>query len=478
MAGALDFKFKHKCVADEHTALKYHAEHKPNLETWLFGGDGPIFVDTNVLLNLYRISFFEREQLLKFFQNQKERIMLCSQVCAEYLNHRHSDARSVKSSFDSLIKDADKLKQKLLDNLRSSREQIREFQRKPSITHDQKDVCAHLAGLLHDMAIETEDSGMFLKVTALFGEIDKALTENKARLIQGVDYEYDDPILATVSTLKALPELPDNERSQVETFYHTLLDEFDKHKEREDEKLHHSFPGCGDRGKLRRGGAPEGDFVVFHEMLLYMTENDTDAIFITRDVTKSDWLMSNGRPFVHYIVNIYKATGHMLYIMADTDLIPLSMRPAVEEGSDTSDDTDIPATSQPESHPQDDKTYAPETEEPEDSIPEGRPDESTDPDEPKAATTDTAEATQTHSRFFRDITPDRFLSELATALKWAEDYGSGFVNKKFFIYDILGGKRFYFKTSDEMCKSLVEAGKVEETEETHDGNRITVLKLK
>lgn len=477
MAGALDFKFKHRSVADEHSALKYHAEHKPNLETWLFDGDGPIFVDTNVLLNLYRISFFEREQLLRFFQNQKERIVLCSQVCAEYLNHRHSDARSVKSSFDSLIKDADKLKQNLLDNLRSSREQIRDFQRKPSITHDQKDVCAHLAGLLHDMAIETEDGGMFLKIDTLFEEINKALTENKARLIQGVDYEYDDPILATVSTLKALPELPDDERSQVETFYHTLLDEFNKHKEREDEKLHHSFPGCGDRGKLRRGGAPEGDFVIFHEMLRYMTENNTDAIFITRDVTKSDWLMPNGRPFVHYIVNIYKATGHMLYIMADTDLIPLSMRPAVEDGT-TSDDTDTPASSQPESHPQDDKTYASASEEPADSEPETRPEEIPDPDEPKAATPEAIGLTQTHSRFFRDITPDRFLRELTTALKWAEGYGSGFVNKKFFIYDILGSKRFYFKTSDEMCKTLVEAGKVEETEETHDGNRITVLKLR
>lgn len=477
MAGALDFKFKHRSVLDEHTALKYHAEHKPNLETWLFDGDGPIFVDTNVLLNLYRISFFEREQLLKFFQNQKERIVLCSQVCAEYLSHRHSDARSVKSSFDSLINDADILRQKLLANLRSSRERIRDFQRKPSITHDQKDVCAHLAGLLHDMAIETEDSGMFLKVDTLFGEINNALTENKARLIQGVDYEYDDPILATVSTLKALPELPDEERSQVETFYHTLLDEFNKHKEREDEKLHHSFPGCGDRGKLRRGGAPEGDFVIFHEMLRYMTENDTDAIFITRDVTKSDWLMPEGRPFVHYIVNIYKATGHMLYIMADTDLIPLSMRPAVEDGT-TSDDTDTLASSQPESHPQDDKTYASASEEPEDTEPEARPEDGSDPDEPKAATPDAAEVPQSRSRFFRNITRDRFLRELTTALKWAEGYGSGYVSKKLFIYDILGSKRFYFKTSEAMCKTLVEAGTVEETEEPHDGNRITVLKLR
>lgn len=477
MAGALDFKFKHKCVADEHAALKYHAEHKPNLETWLFDGNGPIFVDTNVLLNLYRISFFEREQLLKFFNSQNGRIVLCSQVCAEYLDHRHSEARSVKSSFDSLIKDADKLRGSLLANLRSSREQIREFQLKPSITHDQENVCGLLAGLLHDMDIETPEAGMFLKVDNLFGEIDKALTENKARLIQGVDYEYNDPILDAVSALTALPELSDAERSQVETVYHTLLDEFNRHKERENDKLHHSFPGCGDRGKQRHGGAPEGDFVVFHEMLRYMAEHDTDAIFITRDVTKSDWLMPEGRPFVHYIVNIYKATGHMLYIMADTDLIPLSMRPAVDDAGDTAT-TDIPATPQPEPHPQDDKTYASASAEPEDSEPEARPEEGSDPDEPKAATPEAAEVPQSRSRFFRDITRDRFLRELTTAMKWAEGYGSGFVSKKLFIYDILGSKRFHFKTSEAMCKTLVDAGNVEETEEIHDGNRITVLKLR
>ena len=94
---------------------------------------------------------------------------------------------------------------------------------------------------------------------------------------------------------------------------------------------------------------------------------------------------------------------------------------------------------------------------------------------------DQSEATVTEERgnnfsYLRDVSRERFLQELDTALIWAESYGDGYVGKDYFIYSILGHKRFHFSSSHRMLQSLIEEGSVIVVDETHDGRDVKCLK--
>ena len=73
---------------------------------------------------------------------------------------------------------------------------------------------------------------------------------------------------------------------------------------------------------------------------------------------------------------------------------------------------------------------------------------------------------------FRMIDADRFMSELQTCSKWANEYGAGYVGKDYFIYGLLGRqKHFEFNQSRLVYKALLEAGKIRENID-EDGDKI------
>ena len=76
---------------------------------------------------------------------------------------------------------------------------------------------------------------------------------------------------------------------------------------------------------------------------------------------------------------------------------------------------------------------------------------------------------------YRKIDAKRFLSELQTCSKWANEYGAGYVGRDYFIYGLLGKqKHFEFNQSRLVCKSLIDEGKIQE-QTTEDGDEIIYL---
>lgn len=63
--------------------------------------------------------------------------------------------------------------------------------------------------------------------------------------------------------------------------------------------------------------------------------------------------------------------------------------------------------------------------------------------------------------YLRDISEERFLKELDISENWAKDFGDGDITVYYFIYQILRKKRFNFKTSKKIMKSLQEKNMIE-----------------
>ena len=94
--------------------------------SWLQEGNTmPIFIDTNVFLNIYDISEKERDSFIRFLEKNKDRIYVSSQVQREYLRHRILQIRGVKSKITKLkneilssISDIDKVIENKLSGIK------------------------------------------------------------------------------------------------------------------------------------------------------------------------------------------------------------------------------------------------------------------------------------------------------------------------------------------------------------------------
>jgi predicted nucleic acid-binding protein len=75
--------------------------------------DIPIFLDTNILLRYYSISFKQRELMKKFFIENKDRIYLSSQVQKEFIKNREEVIQKYfHSALESMIEN---LKSDIID---------------------------------------------------------------------------------------------------------------------------------------------------------------------------------------------------------------------------------------------------------------------------------------------------------------------------------------------------------------------------
>ena len=154
---------------------------------------------------------------------------------------------------------------------------------------------------------------------------------------------------------------------------------------------------------------------------------DKDVIFLTSDVKKGDNSTDKLEPFDHYICNCFCLTGHVYYLV-DANSLPLASLqcPIVDMDSDDEVDEDII-----NSH-----------------VSSG------------VATTDEIKVVQKRG-YFKELTEDIFLEELATCIKWADEYGDKYVSKDYFIYGILGHKRYEYAKSREMLHKLIKEGKLQ-----------------
>lgn len=439
-------------------AYDYYEGHKLEANKILYK-DVPISFDTNVLLNLYKVSFNDRNQMIEFINKNKQRIIITSQVQTEYMRNRRSHIQNFLKTLSDLDRQAKDVSTTFLKACDTAIEQLKQLGNRRIISDDMPDVVSHIQTL--KLYLESHRPSETIK-----NEIDNLLTPLRESLKNGVDasktqavYELKDPILSALSGTNILETLKEEELDYLKQLFNDLLDAFTLHKNNVSEKEFYCFPGCGDRIKAKRGEEPYGDFIIYHELISYMRENNCDMIFFTNDVTKTDWVKENSRPFPHYIVDTYKNTKHMLYILNANSIIPVVMASVVDPEKD-SKEGNLDSSLVTKVQNNEVKTIREEI-----KVNDTEPTEDNQDDKKKA-----------QKGYYKDISEERFFDELDTTQKWVDEYSDGKVHLEQFVFDILGPKRFHYRSTFELVERLVREGKIIQTEEDIKGKKIRIIR--
>lgn len=466
---------RHYCdIKGTQGAYAYYVDHKKSAKE-LYSSSTPIAIDTNLLLNLYKISFAERKSFLKFIDKNAYRIIIPYQVQQEYMRHRQKHIQSFLTTLKDLPNQAKTAVETLKRACEGANEQLTQLLNRKIVSNDMPSVVEHIDALKKYIDEHKLSEEFITQVTNLFAPVSEALKTGVEKSLSQAVYELDDPVLASLSKAQILNSLSESELSFLEQKYNELLEIFEEHKTNIAEKEQFVFPGCGDRRKAKDGLNPCGDFYIYHELLSYMQRNNQDVVFLTNDVTKSDWIKSDRKPFGHYIIDTFMNTGHMLYIFNAQDFTTLTFD-AVTDVKESETDGDESEKSEKASVA--DAHVAP--------VEPMEPDGLSHSDGVDIAAPEHADSSEKSSEsesferlpYLRSITEERFLQELETAEMWAESYGDGYVGKDFFIYNILGHKHFQFNISLTLLTRLVEEGKVVEHDVEREGKTIKSLKVK
>lgn len=441
-----------KCFSDGYNVAS-------NLE-----GDTPIFLDTNVLLDYYKISFSEREQLQKFFEVNKDRIYLTKQIEAEFLRHRIDHIKTYLKSLEEFVNAYRNIKSEI-EKLKSG--EVKGFDHylnnNPILKNDYQDLRTEL--LQFNDTLKTKLKGLFQETDfeQQIIEKEKKIEEIKKRLEGQADIERKDPLLDIIANFKVADSLTEEETGFLKSTYDELNKKYDTVKSDQNFNWKHTFPGCGEKNDK---DDPYGDFIIYHEMIKFMKASSKNTIFLTNDVEKNDWLLRNKTellPYTHYIVNTFIATGQTMYIFQAKDKIRVSYQPIYIEEK-------VEPIQQPS-----DKDFNGKITLPGPKI-VGRI-ELSDFDEDEELNLDDINFDDYN---FSDITEEEFMRELYQSQNWARTYGENFVGVRSFVIKYLGSKGFNFRTSynikDELLKKqLVEVYTHKATKEFY--NDVEAIKL-
>lgn len=441
-----DFCFQTLCsdIKLTQSAYDYYKEHLTELKD-VISSDVILAFDTNLLLDLYKMSNAERCEFLKFMKNNAHRIIIPSQVEVEFMRHRLEKIEAFQNQLKNLKEQAKLYVTNLKKANKTASGQLKQLSQNSLVKNDMEDVLPLIEELRQYIDKNDTSDEFKRKLDELVEPISKTLDDNVEKLLSSSICESNDPVLQALCKTQILKSLSEEELSFIRDKYKLLLKDFNKHKvEGEYKKLPYCFPGCGDRKKINDGYDPTGDFIIYHELLAYMSREDKDVIFLTRDIAKSDWIMTDGNPFNHYIVDVYRNTQNMLYIFNAEKFIPLTFMPVI--GNDEQEDED-------DCIGIDEETMAMKyIEEHNDKI-------ESEKDLDDNATDNTI--TRPRLPYLRDIDEGRFMYELSILESWAKNNGQGFVTVYWLIYQILRRKHFDFHTSKQMMQKLNEEGKIE-----------------
>lgn len=426
------------------SAYDYYERHLIELKN-VISSDVILAFDTNLLLDLYKMSNTERGEFLKFMDNNAHRIIIPSQVEIEFMRHRLEKIEAFQLQLKSLKDQAKQFVTNLKKANKTAALQLKQLSQNSLIKNDMADVIP-LIETLKKYIEENDSSDEFKnKLDELVEPVSKALNDNIDKLLPLSISELKDPILHSLCKTHILKSLSEEELIFIKDKYYRLLGEFNKHKlDGENKKHPYCFPGCGDRRKINDGFDPTGDFIIYHELLAYMRKENKDVIFLTRDIAKSDWVKVDGNPFNHYIVDVYRNTRKMLYIFNAEKFIPLTFMPVIGN-SEQNDEEGCIGVNEEVGATQivsEDNAKI----ESEDDLKDNKPEGSIE--EPKLP-------------YLKDIDEDRFMYELSIMESWTKVNGQGFVTVYWLIYQILRRKHFDFHTSKKVMFKLRDEGKIE-----------------
>lgn len=445
-------------ILETQSALKKYTDEigkAQNLDSSL-----PIVLDTNVLLKFYRISFHEREQLKSFLEQNKNRIYITPQIEKEFLRNRNTCIEGFLKSLNDLAKRFNAVLSNIKAITDGANNVFSDVINNKIIKEDNETLYSELLAV-------TEEFSRRLK--SLFGDdLYSRLTEKFNSAIETIslvknqaDIDKQDELLEIVSQFKVVGELNLEDKQLVIEKYKKLKQEFDSIPEKDKFNiLSHAFPGKGED----KDGDKEGDFIIYHEILKFITDQDikTNVIFLTDDITKEDWLHQiPGKveyiPFTHYIINDYICTGQVVYIFPATDKLRISYDTIYSETEEKEQPNEIQEVCLEE-------------------VPHSKETPSEDTLEYDSSEQINYQTINKYiiSSLFRNkiiestgqesaqISTEKFISELQVSENWASTYGAGFVGKDYFIYKILKNKGYKPQDSLQVLKTLISDDKVGE----------------
>lgn len=464
------FRCRVSSIDTSFKALEYYVTGNNFSSEWLKEDSVmPIFLDTNVLLNIYDISQRERESFIKFLEKNKKRIILSSQVRREYLRHRDLQIRGVQGRISTTKKEILDVLDKVRKEITGLEGALKGVTYRNIVKYGMPETYGNLKHITDSLYGE-EALRQYQQIQAWADQIQNVSLEKECKSFQNINaYTFNDPILKALNNVVILKDLSNDEQSFVVSLYKQLRTTFDSHKDGWGKETL-TFPGSGDNTKTVDGPIEESvawaDLYIYCQMLKYMKQHNTDVVFITRDVSKGDWLKKDtNEPFVHYIENSYEQTGRMMYIKNSDDYLPLvTEQPQGIEGADSESVSD----SEEDLY----KSVCNETAN--DNI--GVILDKVDVEEQEEKQSETQEniLPERTSRF-RDIDETAFMAELSKCVNWAKSYGAGYVGKNYFIFDILGQKKYNFASCLDVLNTLQINNVLNVKTEEHDGHDVQCI---
>jgi len=129
-----------------------------------------------------------------------------------------------------------------------------------------------------------------------------------------------DDILELFSEFKVTDNLDEKEIDFLHSKYKELKSKYDEIKSDQNKNWQFTFPGCGEnKDKID----PTSDFVIVNEIMKHMKNEQRNAVFLTTDTTKNDWLNEQKEHYTHYISEFYSNTGKMLFIFDAKNILKM-----------------------------------------------------------------------------------------------------------------------------------------------------------
>lgn len=394
-------------------AVKYYQEHVDVKENfWVKDNSIPIILDTNVLLNAYCYSKQERQQFIKFLNANNSRIFIVSQVDTEFQRKRPK----FKEAYSLKLKETAKTLSNFLEEkneiIASFVKKLSSLKQTPIIRFDYPDNVQAIDSVIDSLnEWESDNNEIVSSLTKDVDEKLKDLFNSIKNDTQTIDDDTD--LLVALSNCQFTEELQSKEKDFLSNLYVACYETFHKMQDSKDIReadRHYTFPGRGDKDKIKEGKEAEGDFYIYHEILKVMRTLKKNVIFLTNDLSKKDWVNKDFFLFDHYIANCYNLTKHVFYVV-DGKTLPLASN-LFDSDANVDDDSDG-----------------------EDGI--------------------------DFKHRYREISQLAFLSNLKTCIAWAESYGAQYVSKDYFIYCILGRKKYEFESSRKVLDELIREQQVE-----------------
>lgn len=437
------FDFRSGNVRIKTESRKYFDAHRHDIENWwLPSCKVPLFLDTNILLESYNYSKEVRNLFVNFLKANKDRIFIVDQVDEEYQRKRPNFISNYKQSLtsqatglNSLIKDCsvsdycDKLVVRL-ENLKKNPYIRTDFS---NYVQDIEKTIARI----REWKLATTNPSESLKsdIDDFLKDFYKSLHESSIATLDDSD------IVDAIASCRFCDKLSSSEYSYILQLYERCLEERSKMEARPDkiDMSMYTFPGYGDLNKDKEGKQREGDFILYHEILKEIKRLNKDVIFITSDIKKKDNATDKQEPYDHYISNCYALTKHVYYLVDGKSLPLTSMQMPIidtdydEEDEDSEDVADVDDS---------DRTIQATAE--------------------LKSLQEMPIIRRSRKSPFRELTKDEFVKQLKICTSWAHDYGDNYVSKDYFVYGILGHKRYKFADSMQMLIELEEEGVVKE----------------